>query len=731
MISIDNPGYKDVLGRVAFSRHLLDLAERVDVESNSATIGLEGAWGTGKTHVLKSLKSLIDERQEDQRPILIQFNPWMVSGTHGLVEAFLLQMAADLSPKKEGVFRRFKDRLSNNVSRTAILAASLIDYASILGTVKYFAPAANMILPGSGHCLDMIGSAAESTAKILTPAKGRLARLMKHPNKLSLSDSREKIKTLLNELGRRVIVVVDDLDRLPPTELMSMLQAIKVVSDFPNIIYILAYDPAIAAKAVNTALSISDGEAFLEKIIQLPLRLPEAPAGKFNIFAIDRLKSSVNIVEISDQAQQDLTEAWPYIAALMVTPRDVERLRTRLLVGIPVMQDQVNIADVILLEALSLKAPKVMGWISNNIRVIISINLAQYDNDLELRGKIGDSMEDLTSATEDKQKRNEKRPFEWEVLLQPDQQLKLSVKNAMAYLFDKCKPRWSSAPKRSNFRRVQEYRFWYRWCCYHDHHERWTAPEIDGFLREPKRILEAGLHRDADGFRGFCQQTCDIGLNSLQHAESIAFVNVYQQAEEKLGTDLMMNWELGFGPVDALVLTLRLDHPDNRVRTLELLIGQVSIWLSGRIILKAWKEIFAPEEEVHVVRHLVPNSDDLAPILEKWYACADESLAAASETTFSFELKPYTLLTWMNIMKRDIGLIQQAGAKFIQGDPSRLAVFFADFADQTKDSPFPSKVIWNILPDAKELMSLATRSPSFLQTHSKFVTELRQRNSLQ
>lgn len=725
-ISIDNSGHLDLLGRVAFARHLLDLTERIDAESSGAVLGLEGTWGSGKTRVLTSLESLVDERPEDRRPILIRFNPWMVSGTPGLVEALLLQMAADLAPDVEGIRRRIWRHIFGNPSQLAALATSLIDYASILGTVKNFAPVANMLLPGSGHLLAIVGDAAESAAKVLGPAKGGLARLMKHPGKLSLVGARRKIETLLRELGRRVIIVVDDLDRLPPRELASMVQAIKAVADFPNVVYVLAYDPEIAAEAVRVALDLEDGRAFLEKIVQIPLPLPEVPTSRLNAFAIDRLKSSVELVGIPGSAQQDLAGSWALVAALMVTPRDIERLRTRLLVATPIMQDQVNTADVVLLEALSLKAPQIIEWIQGNVTAIISPGLSQYDDELVFRGQVGDRMADAELAAAGGKDRNEKRAFEWESLLPSEPRSNLPVRNAMAYLFDRCDSIRNSSPKRSSFRRVQEYRYWYRWRCYHDHHERWTTTEMDKLLREPKRILEAGLHRYPDVFREFCQQACDIGLISLDQADSMALVAVYRQAEEVLGTDLLIQWDVGFGPLDALFLALRLDQPNNRVHAIESLIEQVSVWLSGRVVMEAWREIFKPrgEGEIPAARRFVPSGEALAPILERWFAVADARLSDSSWSTFSAQLTPYTLLSWMNIMLRDAGTIRRVGAKFIQDEPARLAEFFAGFADRPEFDVFPLSVVWDILPNAQQLKDLTERLPDFLQTHSKFMAEL-------
>jgi predicted KAP-like P-loop ATPase len=66
------------------------------------------------------------------------------------------------------------------------------------------------------------------------------------------------------------LIFIDDLDRLEPKEVSEVLRLIRAVADFPNITYVLSYDPKIIADTVSRALQVEDGEAFLEKIVRRP-----------------------------------------------------------------------------------------------------------------------------------------------------------------------------------------------------------------------------------------------------------------------------------------------------------------------------------------------------------------------------------------------------------------------------------------------------------------------------
>lgn len=314
-ISVDNPGLVDNLGRMTFAKHLLNVIEDIDAESAGAVIGLEGEWGSGKTSIFKGLQTLVIGQEESIR--VIKFNPWMVSGTTGLVETLLLQMAAELSDEsfqKPNLLQRIK-RLGSAAARGASLASDLVEYASVLGSIKQFATTANLYVPGSGIAIAGLGWAIDIIRNIAKP----LARLKHHPAALSLSGAKQQVEKQLKQSGQRICVLVDDLDRLPPHELAAMIQAIKAVADFPNVVYVLAYDPEVAAKAIEKALQVDDGHAFLEKIIQLPLPLPQIPTRKFNLFAFKRLQSAIDVSDLSPDEKSDIEHAWNISAALMQT----------------------------------------------------------------------------------------------------------------------------------------------------------------------------------------------------------------------------------------------------------------------------------------------------------------------------------------------------------------------------------------------------------------------------
>lgn len=728
-ISVDNGQHVDALGRIKFARHLLNLAERVDVKSSGVVIGLEGVWGSGKTSVLNSLDGILEEREESQRPILIRFNPWMLSGTSDLVSAMLVQVAAELPSAEATGFVAKNLARFRKVEKPGAAAAALISYAGLLGAVKYLAPAANYLIPGAGIALDAAGSAFADAAKGTESVGKTLTEWKRSPKRLSLIESRKRVEKQLAQMQRRVVVIVDDLDRLPPHELASMIQAVKAVADFPNVVYLLAFDPDVAQAGVKDALGVDDGRAFLEKVIQVPLRLPEVPAAKLTVHAVSRFRSVFSNKAISPNEVSDLETAWGVAAALMKSPRDIERLRTCLLVASPVLIGEVNMADVVILEAMSLKHPEVITWLKENVDTVFGGGLYQFDESLRTRGEINFGSDVYGLEGEERRKQAEERANAWTAHLPTAAQTVGPAKNAMGFLFDNCRKRWGSSIERSGYRRVQQFRYWYRWRCFHDHQERWPVGEIEGYLRRPTELLQSEIVNSKESFLEICQHICDIGLESLTDSDAVGLVDAFVALERSFGSETLIDSDLGFGPLQALVVGLRLDTKDRRLQAIMRLIDTASVWLSCCVLFKAQRDLAKrfDEERLSVERYLLPTKEMFEESVEKWWGIAKAHLTPKHSAIYSEDLCPYTLLCWMASLKMDEGALPLLAEKFISDGRDRMQMFFSSLADHPRQESFPIEVRWAVLPPPAFLHKAATESPGFSQSHSRLMELIVQR----
>jgi len=161
-------------------------------------------------------------------------------------------------------------------------------------------------------------------------------------------------------------VVIDDIDRLTPEETRQLFTVIKALADFPNVIYLLAFDREVAAQAISEQTGMP-GERYLEKIIQVPFELPP----------VDRIALRAALFRGLDEIIKDTPEGlfdsayWVNVYhdgldKLFTVPRDVVRFLNTLAVTYLAVRGEVNPVDYIALEAIRVFAPSLYHIIRTN-----------------------------------------------------------------------------------------------------------------------------------------------------------------------------------------------------------------------------------------------------------------------------------------------------------------------------------------------------------------------------
>lgn len=347
----DRPSLEDSFGRSRFAKalsHSLVLPKG----SPGLVVGIEGDWGSGKSTLIGFITKSLGEITSGA-PIVVEFNPWMVSNTGALVESLIGQLAAsigkDLSEGQKGIETGQK----------------LLNYVGLLKHLKYF-PGLSWV----GHVAEdipdlmrTVASVAEQGTEAGQKAISDFKRLL--PS-LDISQKRAEVVAALEELDHPIVIVIDDLDRLPAEEIRAMIQAIKAVADFPRITYLLAYDRNVIARAL--AADEKSGLSYLEKIVQVAYPIPPSSQRQLKKFANDRVRNLLNGLEITlrDFEQSRYEEAMTLLTKLSRHPRDIIRVVNRLTLSLPMTHVEVNAADVIVFEALSQRFPDLREAIRNH-----------------------------------------------------------------------------------------------------------------------------------------------------------------------------------------------------------------------------------------------------------------------------------------------------------------------------------------------------------------------------
>jgi len=184
----------------------------------------------------------------------------------------------------------------------------------------------------------------------------------------SLIKRKSEIVEALRLLSRRIVIFIDDLDRLEPRDASEMLRLIRAVADFPNVIYVLSYDGDIVGHTLESALQVDDGRAYLEKIVQISFQVPRPEAFDLRRWFQDEVQVlfAAELSELADPqrpADHRLAQAIDIQGGrYLTTPRHVVRAINALrLHGVPV-RDSIDIADMVWLQLVRLGNPALYSW---------------------------------------------------------------------------------------------------------------------------------------------------------------------------------------------------------------------------------------------------------------------------------------------------------------------------------------------------------------------------------
>lgn len=296
---------------------------------------LQGSWGSGKTTVLNFVQRYLEPARQQKQIVIVRFNPWWFSGQDQLLMQF---------------FRAFYAALGRKDTPTSLkaIADPLKAFATALTPLRY--------LPLVGSWADPLRAVTESFATRLDEASEEAQRDLEH--------ARAEIDDLLRKQESRILVIIDDIDRLRSEEIQLIFQVIKAVGNFPRTIYLLAFDKDVVIRALE-GFGHSSGRSYLEKIIQVAFDLPLPERTTLHHILFEEL---VSILRHTPETLWDSTELYDLllegIGPFIHTPRDVKRLVNGVRIAYPLVQGEVNAVDFIGVQTLRSFVPHVYDYLS-------------------------------------------------------------------------------------------------------------------------------------------------------------------------------------------------------------------------------------------------------------------------------------------------------------------------------------------------------------------------------
>jgi predicted KAP-like P-loop ATPase len=336
LVDINN----DALGVAELAKRISSSIVSTKVEYG-LVIGLYGAWGSGKTTFINFIKQAFSEHDEAHRPIVLNFNPWLFSNHEDLIQRFLIELSKTLAPKTHKL-EQLRLRFARGVENISSVSQELLVFAASLKGIP------------------MVADSVKALNKLSDKAVKQLSE------QKPLAQQKTKIENLLRDSKRKILVIIDDIDRLEANEIMDIFRMVKSVANFPNVIYLLSFDKPLICNIVKNFQS-ADGADYLEKIVQYEIDLPfPDPSGMLTLFG-EQIDPTI---DIKGGKKWD-SNRWSilyrdYLRENLRTPRQVVRLSNSFNIAYPALRGEVDPVDFLGIEALRMFNPEVFYEVRRN-----------------------------------------------------------------------------------------------------------------------------------------------------------------------------------------------------------------------------------------------------------------------------------------------------------------------------------------------------------------------------
>ena len=197
-----------------------------DTTRAAFSLGIVASWGEGKSSFMGIMQRYLQQAQREV--IVMHFNPWLYNKEAQLTKVFFEELRRTLAP--------YSSKLSRSID----------NYADLLLAVD------------------------SSWLK--------LAHELLRLSQRSTTEQFDKLSHEIQKLGRKVVIFIDDVDRLTREELMELFNLVRNSSNLPSLYFVLAYDKSYVLKTLQ-----SDGEhmsRYPEKILQEEYSLPKLAPDK-------------------------------------------------------------------------------------------------------------------------------------------------------------------------------------------------------------------------------------------------------------------------------------------------------------------------------------------------------------------------------------------------------------------------------------------------------------------
>lgn len=311
--------YEDIYGRTGYATSVANHISHTSSDVSFA-IGVIGDWGSGKSDFLIRLMSILEKDSEN---IIFEFNPWRVNKTDAIIDEFFRAFSNKLKPYNQ----------------------------SITGTIN------------------------EYSSRVLKPARETQLKLVDAiiGSWFQDDDIQEKYKAInesIKAISKRIVIFIDDVDRLTGKEVMEILRIIRNTANFANTFFVVGVDQNYIVNVLRNTKDFANEEEYLKKVFQLTITLPAFKKDRLvgeikkylytpDLSEIDKQKINLGLktlgIDADNQGPELFLPSFTYetlLEKMLDNVRDLKRFCNSFKIAFHILKNEADIHDLLMLELI-------------------------------------------------------------------------------------------------------------------------------------------------------------------------------------------------------------------------------------------------------------------------------------------------------------------------------------------------------------------------------------------
>ena len=331
---------QDLYGIDTFAKSIVNCLRSLNSPVGTV-LAINGIWGSGKTSVLNMIRADLDKRKDI---VHSEFKCWWFRSDEEIIISFINHLGTVL-----------KNNFGENIKTKSVCLFrryfSLFEFAADVGREN---------MPSWANRLVSLG--------------------MKHLGKELFKEKtlEDEFNDLAKELraetiNKKILIVIDDIDRLAPNEMMTIFRLVKTVGQLPGIIFLLAFDKNIANQVIENTFHVKDF-LYLEKIVQASFDIPVPFEATLEYWLYSKIRKIMEIKDGEEISSRFSNAYLSFLKKYIKTPRNVERLVNSISITWPAIKNEIDPVDFIVLETIRNFDSELFAFIANNWEKLVNFS---------------------------------------------------------------------------------------------------------------------------------------------------------------------------------------------------------------------------------------------------------------------------------------------------------------------------------------------------------------------